>query len=221
MRHTEKYYTWLRDLKNAAIKAKSNYDTSFKKNLNEAFDEDDVIDVSSNTDRDRGAGNVPSFSRKAPASAAARNSGLRHLYDLAHFMEMEKMARAEGEPTPPAKEMYAEYLRALRGKKDSAPPKIDLNNDGSVDGEDSAEQAKDWEQGAYNKAFIKNIDTDLVKPTSATAVFARSEAGKNIPEDQPILQQHAAEQELNRLSQRETEQDTIDSVIDRIVRGKN
>jgi hypothetical protein len=110
-------------------------------------------------------------------------------------------------------QIYAEILAAKKAK-DSMPTQVDMTGDGKVDAQDVAADAKD-----NNIEDEDNpIDPNLMRPPTKLARQARAEAGYETEEDKETA--HREEQEAEYYARQEDEQEGIEGIVDRMMRGK-
>lgn len=109
-------------------------------------------------------------------------------------------------------QIYAEILAAKKAKN-LQPTDVDITGEGQVDASDVAADASDNEIDNDDNP----IDPRLMKPTTPLAREARAEAGHETEEDRSIeREERAADYEASR----EAEEESIEGIIDRMMRGK-
>lgn len=110
-------------------------------------------------------------------------------------------------------QIYAEIL-ATKKAKDAKPTSVDMTGDGQVDAKDVAADAQD-----NNMEDDDNVlDPSMVRPTSKVARQARAEAGFETAEDKELAAQE--DEEAAYYARQEDEQEGIEGIIDRMMRGK-
>lgn len=161
------YYGWIHSMKQAAVQAQQ------KGSAMRQINESDDLPVSPRGDS-YPVSSRPQFSGQArtPKAGGVENSK-RKIMTLDDFKEIHGKLAAEGDPfdgTP--EEMYGAYLQGLkraqdqemrpkryiRGEKDMAPVKVDLNKDNDVDGEDQGARAIEADLILRGKKFEAAID---------------------------------------------------------------
>jgi len=114
--------------------------------------------------------------------------------------------------TKTSAQIYAEILAAKKAK-DLQPTNVDITGEGQVDASDVAADASDNEIDNDDNP----IDPRLMKPTTPLAREARAEAGFETEEDRAIeREERAADYE----ARREAEEESIEGIVDRMMRGK-
>jgi hypothetical protein len=118
-----------------------------------------------------------------------------------------------GDVAKTSAEIYAEIL-ASKKAKDAQPTQVDMTGDGQVDANDVAQDAQDGNMSDDDNP----IDPNLIRPPTKLARQARAEAGYSTEEDveEEGREARAAEYEANR----EAEEESIEGIIDRMMRGK-
>lgn len=222
MKNNKGYYSWIHSMKLASIEARNK--GFAMKNLKEA----NIIrgeDDEESQEFSVGMGSRPTRSANSPANIEL--SGTRRPFSLEDFAKSEMMERMAGRSTPPAEHMYAEYLKALRARgTDLAPSEIDLNGDGSVGAEDSVLKNTSWAKVVSGiPSETKGIsDPPLTRlPTYSLADQARQEHIRQSWKEKHRAARISARQEhdlAKRAAADEAEQEGIEGIIDRMMRGK-
>jgi hypothetical protein len=115
--------------------------------------------------------------------------------------------------TKTSAEIYAEIL-ASKKTRDAKPTGVDITGDGQVDANDVAADAED-----NNMEDDDNIiDPSMVRKTSNIARQARAEAGFETEEDKELAAQE--DEEAAYYARQEDEQEGIEGIVNRMLRGK-
>jgi hypothetical protein len=231
MKNNKGYYNWIHSMKQAS------YEAHFKgvkmKNLNE--EKKNILGmpiVPSEMETAAGegldtAGAQRTMRKKGttPSSVSRTTSNPgnlipRRVYSLDDFIELHKNMKDDGEPLGSPEEMYAAYLSGLKRQQEAknavvelTPSELDNNNDGQVDGEDSLAKNLAWDSGKSRNASslfkrnIQDIPPDSPLPTYSLAAQARQET-----EDLAKEQDYEA--------RKEAESESIEGIVDRMMRGK-
>ena len=119
----------------------------------------------------------------------------------------------KADATKTSAEIYAEIL-ASKKTRDAKPTGVDITGDGQVDANDVAADAED-----NNMEDDDNIiDPSMVRKTSNIARQARAEAGFETEEDKELAAQE--DEEAAYYARQEDEQEGIEGIVNRMLRGK-
>lgn len=223
MKNNKGYYSWIHSMKLASIEARNK--GFAMKNLKEANiirgeDDDESEEFSV------GMGSRPTRSTNSPANIEL--SGTRRPYSLEDFAAIEMDDRRAGRETQSAQYMYAEYLKALQDRTpDLVPSEIDLSGNKKLDPEDTVLKNTSWATAVSGiPSETKGIyDPPLTTlPTYSLADQARQEHIRKSWQEKHRAQRIAARQKetlADREASVQAQEEGIQGIIDRIMRGKN
>lgn len=181
MKNIKGYYSWIHSLNAASIEAH----VKGREMLAEAKNSQNPIKVGIDPSGYEGAAGMFAKERSKDVLVRAKDVGKTS-------EEIYKAIRAQkeqiGTDDPRSAEAQAAIFQASAPVVNDSKPRGDLNRDGRVDGNDSEFDAADGVIGDENPTDFKTyVDVNLVKPTSAIAAQARSEAGFPLPGDEKVL----------------------------------
>ena len=181
MKNIKGYYSWIHSLNAASIDAH----LKGREMLAEAKNAQNPIKVGIDPSGYEGAAGMFAKERSKDVLVRAKDVGKTS-------EEIYKAIKAQkeqiGTDDPRSAEAQAAIFQASAPVAKDSKPRGDLNRDGRVDGNDSEFDAEDGAIGDEIPAAIKrDIDVSLVKPSSAIAAQARSEAGFPLPGDEKVL----------------------------------
>jgi len=191
MKNNKGHYSWIHALNKAAIQSHLKGIEMLKEQKNNGND---------------GVEGVPAVRAKTKDQLVAVQDAIKQLG--AEGTSRETVELGGGDP-----DVYSQIL-ASKKAKDAMPTQVDMTGDGAVDAQDVAADAKD-----NNIEDEDNpIDPRLMKPTTKLARTARAEAGMTTPED---IEDEAKEAEIADYEARmEDEEESIEGIVDRMMRGK-
>lgn len=223
MKNNKGYYSWIHSMKLASIEARNK--GFAMKNLKEA----NIIrgeDDEESQEFSVGMGSRPTRSANSPANIEL--SGTRRPYSLEDFAAIEMDDRRAGRETQSAQYMYAEYLKALQDRTpDLVPSEIDLSGNKKLDPEDTVLKNTSWATAVSGiPSETKGIyDPPLTTlPTYSLADQARQEHIRKSWQEKHRAQRIAARQKetlADREASVQAQEEGIQGIIDRIMRGKN
>lgn len=119
-----------------------------------------------------------------------------------------------GDVAKTSAQIYAEILSGKKAK-DLKPTVTDITGDNKVDASDVQADAADNNIADEETSVV---DPNLLRRPSQIGIEARAEAGTTTPEDIEVEAQNAQETEY--MARQEDEQEGIEGIIDRMMRGK-
>lgn len=227
MKNNKGYYSWIHSMKLASIEARNK--GFAMKNLNEAKKNLQVIkgeDDDQGMSLSIGTGSLPNQSTKTRTDIQLSNT--RRPYSLEDFAAIEMDDRQAGRETQSAQYMYAQYLKALQDRTpDLVPSEIDLSGNKKLDPEDTVLKNTSWATAVSGiPSETKGIyDPPLTTiPTYSLADQARQEHIRKSWQEKHRAQRIAARQKetlADREASVEAQEEGIQGIINRIMRGKN
>ena len=218
MKNNKGYYSWIHSLNGAAIKAQTKgQEMLAEEKAKKITDSARIAQLSAQMPSvkpvasEEPAGEIDTELATALVRELGRDRSSPRTIDLADG--------DVGEYVKIRREKHAERLAARPTAVDSAPPNVDLTGDGDVDGEDAAAALISFEDslGAGAEGGSSSL------PTYKLAAQARQEHARKSWEEQHRAARIAARQEHDLArhdAEVEAEQEGIEGIIDRMMRGK-
>ncbi len=195
MKNTKGYYSWIHRLKAASVEAHFKGKVMLEESIQSSLAKTKV-------------GVNPADLQKAHQELMTSSDGPGRPPKGPHINPEYK-----ADATKTSAQIYAEILAAKK-TKDAKPTGVDITGDGQVDANDVAADAKD-----NNMEDDDNIiDPSMIRKTSKVARQARAEAGFETEEDKELAAQE--DEEAAYYARKEDEQEGIEGIVDRMLRGK-
>jgi hypothetical protein len=195
MKNTKGYYSWIHSLKAASVEAHFKGKVMLEESLQSGLAKTKV-------------GINPADLQRAHQELMTSSDGPGRPPKGPHINPEYK-----ADATKTSAEIYAEIL-ASKKTTDAKPTGVDITGDGQVDANDVAADAED-----NNMEDDDNIiDPSMVRKTSNIARQARAEAGFETEEDKELAAQE--DEEAAYYARQEDEQEGIEGIVNRMLRGK-